>query len=430
MINHQAWRVAPWRLYSATVMSVRDESSVAPCLTGDLPGVGGRLREQLEDFLVEELPLYEFSGAGQHALLLVEKTGISTTEAARRLARALGVRERDLGFAGHKDARAVTRQWFSVPRVPLRDVWTASAPGLRVLDATLHRNRLKAGHLLGNRFEIVLRGVGAGAADRARAVLEVLARRGVPNYFGEQRFGARGDSDLVGRELVRGSARGALERLLGSPRPEDADRAARERFAAGDYRGALERWPRGDRSARKALAMLAGGARPEVALGTWPKRLRFLFVSACQSRLFNAVLAARLAGIDSLLEGDLAYLHRNGAVFAVRDPAAEGPRAARFEISPSGPMFGYKVLLASGRPGEIERSVLADSGLELEGFRGRLALKARGERRALRVPLRDPEVTAFEDDGQSCLRLGFGLPAGSFATAVLAEIMKPHGTDG
>ncbi len=401
-----------------------DQNPDRPCLTAELPGTGGRIRERIEDFVVEEVPLYEASGGGEHAYLFVEKTGISTIEAVRRMARALGVREHDFGFAGHKDARAVTRQWFSVPRLAEKEAWRLEAPGLKLLDVARHGNRLKTGHLAGNRFEIVVRGVGENAVEKARAVLDVLARRGAPNYFGEQRFGKRGNSDLVGREMVCGSARGALGVLLGAPRAGEADAAARELFEAGSYREALAAWPRGDRPACKALGMLAGGATPERALNAWPKRLRFLFVSACQSRLFNAVLTARVADLDVLETGDLAYLHRNGAVFKVTDAAAEARRAAAFEISPSGPMFGYKAPLASGVPGELERRVLAGSGLELDGFKGKLALKARGERRALRVPLGETQVAAIETDDGPALRLSFGLPAGSFATAVTREIIK------
>jgi tRNA pseudouridine13 synthase len=408
-------------------MSVTDEDSPLPFLTAALGGVGGRTRERPEDFVVEELPLYEFSGSGEHTLVLIEKTGISSIEAVRRMARALGRREKDFGFAGHKDARAVTRQWFSIPRLPETEAWTLEAPGLKLLDVTRHGNRLKPGHLAGNRFEIVLRGVGEGAEERAGRILEVLARRGAPNYFGAQRFGSRGDSDAVGREMVRGSAEDALRRLLGGPREGDSDRDARALFESGDYRAALAAWPRRDAAARKALRLLAGGASPCAALGAWPKRLRFLFVSACQSRLFNAILAARIEEIDRLQSGDLAYLHRNGAVFEVRDPQAEAARLPTFEISPSGAMFGYKAPLASGKPGEVEREVLERSGLDREMFKGRLALKARGERRTLRVRLDRPELSAFESEGEPCLRLAFGLPAGSFATAVLRELRKADG---
>lgn len=405
-----------------------DDPGVAepPCLTAELPGVGGRFREKLEDFVVEELPAYRPAGGGEHTWLFVEKTGIATLEAVRRMARALGVREGDLGFAGHKDARGISRQWFSAARVDLKRAWALSAPGLKVLEVARHSNRLKIGHLAGNRFEVRLRGVGEGAEERARKILDILARRGAPNYFGEQRFGARDDSDLVGRELVRGSAEGALKALLGLPRAGDGaeTRRARELFDAGDLAGALAAWPARSRSEREALGRLIGGAGAEAALLAWPKRLRFLFVSACQARLFNAVLAARVARLDRLEEGDLAYLHRNGAVFKVLDAAKEQPRADKFEISPSGPLFGYKILLADGQPGDLERKILAGSGLELESFRNPLALKARGERRSLRVPLGEPSVRGEGEGAERSLLLKFSLPAGSFATAVLREIMK------
>ncbi len=395
-----------------------------PFLTPLLPGIGGRMRARLEDFVVEEVPLYPFSGGGEHACLFIEKIGLSTIEAIRRLARALGRREKDFGFAGHKDARAVTRQWVTVPKLTEVDAWQIEVPGVKLLDVNRHRNRLKTGHLSGNRFEIVLRGVLEDAEETTAKVFNLIERRGVPNYFGVQRFGSRGDSDLVGREMVLGSAPGALRRLLGFPREGDPDREARELFEAGRPREALAAWPSRGHAARKALGMLAGGASAERALGAWPKRLRFLFISACQSRMFNEVLAARIERVDWLQLGDLAYLHRNGAVFKVVEAEKERARTVSFEISPSGPMFGYKMLLAEGEPGELEREVLERSGLELEMFKAKLALKARGERRSLRVPLDEPQVEAFEADGESCLRLAFQLPAGSFATAVLRELIK------
>ncbi len=308
-----------------------------PCVTPTVPGTGGRIRECLEDFVVEEIPLYPFSGSGEHTCLLVEKVGIPTTEAVRRMARELNRREKDFGFAGHKDSRAVTRQWFTISRLGDVDAWQLQAPDLKVLDVTRHRNRLKTGHLAGNRFEIVLRGTTAGAEAHARKVFNLLERRGVPNYFGAQRFGSRGNSDRVGRQLVLGSAEGALRELLGFPREKDSDRTARELFEAGSHREAHHAWPRGDRAARKALEMLAGGATPERALNAWTKRLRFLFVSACQSRMFNQVLAARIEKFDRLQPGDLAYLHRNGAVFEVIDAPRSKPGSFPSKSVPRAP---------------------------------------------------------------------------------------------
>ena len=166
-------------------------------LTADLPGTGGIMKETPEDFLVAEIPLYLPCGEGEHTFAEIEKRGITTFEALRRVAKALDVAERDLGYAGMKDARGVTRQTFSIPRVAPERVLALELPGIRVLSAVLHKNKLKLGHLRGNRFSLRLREVATDAEAKASAVLAVLARRGVPNYFGEQRFGRRGDNDRL-----------------------------------------------------------------------------------------------------------------------------------------------------------------------------------------------------------------------------------------
>ncbi len=147
--------------------------------------------------------------------------------------------------------------------------------------------------------------------------------------------------------------------------------------------------------------------------------MRRLFVSAYQSYLFNRLLAGRIRTLDRLEQGDVAFIHANGAAFLVKDPDVEQPRADRFEISPSGPLYGPKVLLAEGRPGEREQDLLKESGLSLDEFRLR-GIKLKGARRPYRIPL--TEVQIGWEDG---LMLSFRLPPGSYATEVLREVMKP-----
>jgi tRNA pseudouridine13 synthase len=395
-----------------------------PFLTQSLPGIGGDIKTTAKDFIVEELPAYPFSGSGSHTLIQIEKTGISTTEAARRIARALGLRDHDAGYAGHKDARAITRQWLSFPNVNETEVWPLKIPGLKILDVTRHKNRLKTGHLSGNKFSIVLRNVCPEAMQKAQAILDVLVKRGAPNFFGCQRFGQRNNSDLVGAAMVGGDAAAALKILLGSPTEADPEQEARSHYESNNFREALAAWSPRDHNARKALKILASGGKAEQALRAWPKRLRFLFVSACQSRAFNEVLSRRLNSIDSIEDGDLAYLHRNGAVFRVEDALTEMPRVEAFEISPSGPMFGYKMLLAAGKPGLIETEILNSSRLELENFKCPMALKARGERRSLRLPLLDATLSLLEEAETPSLCLEFSLPPGSFATSVVREFSR------
>lgn len=347
-----------------------------PYLTASLPGTGGRIRTQPEDFIVEEIPLYPALGVGDHAYLTIEKRDITTYEAIARVARALGVSPRDVGFAGMKDAHAIAVQTLSIEHVKVAaaEAALAAIPNVRLLAAKMHRNKIKLGHLRGNRFILRIRGCVEDAAARAAAVLGAIAAAGCPNLYGEQRFGNKADNDQVGRLLVRGDFQGACE------------------LAGDDLR-------------RK------------------PKSLVRLYVSAYQSALFNRLVAARMPDLGRLEAGDLAYLHDRGAVFRVEDPAAEQPRADRREISPSAPLFGLKTLLAEGRPGEAERALLAEQELTREMFDVRGAGSFTGERRPMRIPVEGAEVREVPDDPSS-IEVRFELPRGSYATVVLREIMK------
>ncbi|HEY5677094.1 MAG TPA: tRNA pseudouridine(13) synthase TruD, partial [Myxococcales bacterium] len=147
------------------------EQRAVPLLTAGLPGTGGMIRVSEDDFFVEELPLYEPSGAGEHLIVTVEKRGRSTPEVVKALAEALSARERDVGTAGLKDKRAVTVQRISVAtRASPDQALKIQGPGFRVLAAARHGNKLRPGHLRGNRFRVVVRGVAPDALGRAQAV--------------------------------------------------------------------------------------------------------------------------------------------------------------------------------------------------------------------------------------------------------------------
>ncbi len=386
-----------------------------PYVTGDLPGTGGVMRERLEDFVVEEIPRYEPSGAGEHLYVTIQKAGISTHEAIQRIANALRIQPKSVGYAGLKDARAITRQTISVQRVSESRVRSLEVPGVTVLDARFHGNKLRMGHLSGNRFLVRVREVGADAVERAKAVLDRMASTGAPNLFGRQRFGSKGDGYIVGRALVHQDPDLAVSTLLGAPSDEEKNpklREARERFESGDLEGALPLFPRPYQAERRVLESLIRGRPPEVALKRIPRATLKLHLSSYQSFMFNRLLYNRMPDLGRLMAGDLAFIHVKHAVFSVEDPVAEQPRADEFEISPSGPLFGKKVLLATGRPGEAERELLAEERLDLDDF-GATGLKLPGERRPFRVPLTDSMV---RPDGDGAILLGFALPKGSFAT--------------
>jgi len=396
-----------------------------PYLTTDVPGIGGRVKSRPEDFLVEEVPLYEPSGQGTHVYFRIAKTGLPTMQAVRDIARALGRPARDIGYAGLKDADAVATQMLSIEHVDPARVENLSLPRIRVLSVSRHTNKLKLGHLKGNRFTIRLRHVDAGRAGDVRAILATLARRGVPNYFGPQRFGMRGDTWQVGRAILRQDFNEAAAVMLGRAGPGDHGpvRRARELFDKSDFAGAAQAWPypfHNERRLCRVLARSSGNTRR--AFAAVDKQLRRFFLSAYQSDLFNRVVARRIDSLDRLLPGDLAWRHPQGAVFRVDEPAIEQQRCDAFEISPTGPLFGHRMTQPHGAPREIEDAVLADEHLTLDDWRAAGGHNTRGGRRPLRFQPHDAAVSVAHDDAGPCIELNFFLESGCYATTVLREI--------
>jgi tRNA pseudouridine13 synthase len=391
-------------------------------LTDGLPGIGGTIKERVEDFLVEELPLYPPSGTGDHTFFEITKTGLSTFQAVRVIARALGVPSNRLGYAGLKDAQAITSQVLSVHgRLP-ETVTALDLPNIDVVWAERHKSKLKIGHLRGNRFTIRVRDVDCSALASCQAILEVLAQRGVPNRYGSQRFGRRGNSGELGKAVVRRDARGFINDFLGVPHYDESEvvQAARSRFDANQWEEALRLLPYSMEDERRALqTLIRARGDYDRAYSRVPKRLKVFLLSAYQSVLFNQVVDARLRTLDRVFVGDLAMKHPGRSVFRVEDQSSEQLRAVRFEISPTGPIFGYKMIQPLGQQGELEADILAEEDLVLEDFRVGGGIKARGQRRALRFQVHDPKV--WYDDG---LMLSFWLLPGCYATVVLDEITK------
>jgi tRNA pseudouridine13 synthase len=325
------------------------------------PRARGRVREAPEDFRVEEIPAYPPIGAGEHCFVRFEKTGLTTPEAVARIARALGADPRGTGFAGLKDRHAVTVQWASFAGAdPAGALGLGeSIPGVRILEAARSSSKLRTGHLHGNRFALRLHVEGDHA--RVGALVDEVARRGFPNYFGAQRFGAGG------RNLER--ARRWL--VLAGPPP-------RERFD------------------------------------------RKLLVSALQSALFNGVAAARVRDdlLDHAIAGDVLRKEDTGGLFTTADLAEAERRVQAWEVSPTGPMFGERMRWPEADALAREEAALAEAGMT----RAHLAAFARfgaGTRRALRV--RPANVAIAQESDALVLR--FDLPSGAYATVLLREIL-------
>ena len=398
-----------------------------PYLTSDLPRLGGRIKQRIEDFRVDELPLYPPCGEGTHVYFRVRKRGVPTPAVVERIAAFMGRKPHEIGFAGLKDAKGVTTQMMSLEHADAAKLSAYRDRQVEVLETHRHTNKLRPGLLAGNRFAIVIRGVGACDLPAAEVILDVLTRRGVPNYFGQQRFGSRGDSAEMGRALIHGDAERFVSLLLGGPGDDDPPdcRAAREAFDAGHPERALKCWPRHYRDQRRALSAWRKKRRAAAAVAAVDKRMKRLYVSACQSAIFNDVLARRIETLDRVCVGDLAQKTGWGAVFTVEDEQIEQPRAERFEISPTGPIVGYRASLADGEPGRIEREVIAAHALRQEDFRRAGPLKAKGTRRALRFRIDGAALHGGADAHGEFLELTFTAPPGCYATVLLREILKP-----
>ncbi|WP_428387260.1 tRNA pseudouridine(13) synthase TruD [Mucisphaera sp.] len=407
-------------------------------LTKDLPGIQGVIKERPEDFLVEEQPLYEPSGEGEHLYLYIEKREMTTADAVRRIAKAFRVSRREIGYAGLKDKHAVTRQLISVrlPSPQHQDERLAKVempPRLKVLWHDRHTNKLRRGHHAGNRFVIRIRRVEPTAVVRAKPILQRLEQQGAPNYLGQQRFGYRDNAHLIGKALLLNEYQQVLDLLLGNPLDHETPKLqeARRAYEQADYDKALQLCPKSLRNDRQALEALRQGASADKAVNAIDLTQRQLYLSALQGAIFNDILNQRIqAGtFDQLLPGDLAWKHDNGSVFAVDQPTADKENAAngrirQLLISPSGPMWGPSMLKASGQTAEAEQRALEAQGLTEQHLEAAGKLDVPGQRRPLRIFIKDTELEGGADEHGPFVKVAFELPRGAFATMILREIMK------
>ena len=405
--------------------------SKPPVITQALPGVGGEFKSEESDFYVEEIPLCVLGKKGSHVHFLMEKKGITTVDAVETIAHAIGKRNRDIRYAGLKDARAVTRQWISIERIPPDRVCRLKLRNIRILEWGRHAEPLKIGGLKGNRFRIRIRQVNgpmSRAVKQARAILSVLGERGVPNAFGPQRFGNRGNSHLLGRAILLGRREEFLDLLLGDPRAEDNPNELRVRslYSRGQFNKALKTCPVYMKDTRRLLNTLVRtrGDKRKAFDAVAQSRKRFL-VSAYQSHLFNQVLCARMPRIDELLTGDIAYDHDRGRCFAVKDPGVEQDRCRAFEISPTGPIVCSTMDKPIGAAGKIENRVLhEEQASRITQGADTSQYLSRAGRRPLRVLPTNASVSSGRSKHGEYLELKFDLPSGSYATVLLREVMK------
>ncbi|MEY4549619.1 MAG: hypothetical protein RL685_5814 [Pseudomonadota bacterium] len=340
----------------------------------ELAALGGHIGPSPEDFIVDEQPLYAPSGQGDHWYVRLAKRERNTLDLRKVLAEASGAPDREIGYAGLKDKHAVTSQWFSVPvtRTTPPSEWHLPEP-YQLLEVTRHSNKLRIGHLAGNRFRIRLVNLSPGAREAAPVLCQRVSELGIGNYYGAQRFG-----------LGQRNLQTALQLL-----------------------------------SRRRLGPRAG------------QRGKFL-ASVIQSEIFNRYLISRSElDRERLLAGDVVRLEGSRALFLVEDPEREAPRLAARGIHLTGPLVGPKMRESSGQPLELERAALASLGLDETALR-ELGRSAPGTRRDLVLrpegltwrfldPAGGEESTPAEG---TSLVVEFTLPAGAYASLVIGALTR------
>ncbi len=333
-----------------------------PYLTTTVAPIPAAFRASPEDFVVEEIAAYEPTGEGEHVFALIEKRERTTPDAVRALCERLEVDASSAGWAGLKDRHAITRQWISLLGTSPETVMGADVEGVRILRAANHPHKIRTGHLRANRFRIRLRDFDPSRIVDLRQVPSQIQSLGLPNYYGEQRFGRDGEN------------------------------------------------------AEQALRWVRGEARPPRA--GFQRKLQ---MSALQSELFNRCVAGRVktSTLGKVFLGDLMKKHETGGLFIASELLESQARADAWEISPTGPIFGAKMRWPEHAARASEEALLEASGLTLEQLTKWKRI-APGTRRFVRVSPGEIGLSVSDHT----VTLDFTLPAGSYATILVREILK------
>ena len=431
-------------------------------------GIGGVIRESVEDFSVEEVlvdcsvariersaerkPLGASTHKQRYLLCVLVKRNWDTFMAVKEMAKQLGVSQSQIQIAGIKDARAVTAQHITIENASMEDVATISLRDIEVRPVGYFRDSLSPFYLLGNKFKIRIKNVKhaeKGIEKRIAKTMESLGRDGgIPNFFGHQRFGTtRSITHLVGKAILKGDFEEAAMIFLAQPTPyehPESSQARKELLEKRDFKLALRGFPRQLRYERLMLSRLAEEPCDFVgAFERLPERLQELFVQAYQSYLFNRFLSERLRNgfaLNRAEAGDFVVrvdrsglpVARTGKIVGAESFSEINEQVEAGRMRVALPLVGMKQGLSEGAIGQLEKQVLEKAGVDSLNFRvdALPRMSARGELRAGVSPIREfqiPRISGAKGVPKSCqVELEFMLLRGSYATMLLREVMKPR----
>jgi tRNA pseudouridine13 synthase len=431
-------------------------------------GIGGVIRQSVDDFTVEEV-LVDGSKAEietavesrvlgasrstqRYLLCVLVKRNWDTFIAIKNLAKQLGISQKQISIAGIKDAKAVTAQHITIEHASMEDIAKVNVKDMEIRPVGYVRDKLSPYYLLGNNFTIKIKAIKRSESTIEKRIAETAralgAIGGIPNYFGHQRFGTtRPITHSVGKAIVEGDFEEAAMLFLAKSSVHEhpsSIQARRELQSTRDFKQALQNFPKQLRYERLMLKHLV--ENPEDFVGAFrqlPIKLQALFVQAYQSYLFNRFLSERIKNGFSLNKAEVGdyvvSVERSGlpmvntAKIASAETVAEVNdliKAGRMRVAL--PLIGLKQRLSQGAMGQIERQILEEEGAKTESFRVNAIPKigGRGGLRAVVAPIKDFKlqgISACADvHGEREADLGFMLLRGSYATVLLREIMKPR----
>lgn len=327
------------------------------------------------DFIVTEIPLYEFSGEGEHLVLKVRKKELTTWEMILRLAKHLGIDKREIGYAGLKDKHAMTVQYISILAKNEEKLSSFDDEYIKILDTTRHNNKIRTGHLKGNRFDVRLKKVLGVSRDKLDSSLEWIAQNGVPNYFGSQRFGIEGDNYLKGKAII-------------DKKLKMKDRKMRD-FLISAYQSHLfNAWL----SKRVEISLLAGEFEQKECEG----------ILGVAEGTFEGIKGQK--NFFKLLKGDQMMHYPHGKLFEVEDIAKESARFSTRDISPTGLLSGKRATHAASSAFVFEEPFVEP-------------IDADGSRRYAWIWVEDIKKKYIAEKAH--YELSFTLPKGCYATNVL-----------